>query len=205
MMRLLFTVFIMYLTYPLYGQQVKGLVNNAKTDTMLVLPKDSGTDLKEVAVKGIRNYQQFNLNTRKEFASVFNYKAPTLKDIFIKKSPYTSASYSAFQSSTSSIASINVLSLIGLLNKNHSAETRLQKKLLREEGNNYVDQVFSVGKVRSLTSLQGDSLQLFMTKYAPSTAQAKQMNDYQILLYIKKSYVDFMKDDQDIKIPGDIK
>jgi hypothetical protein len=205
MMRLLFTVFIMYLTYPLYGQQVKGLVNNAKTDTMLILPKDSGTDLKEVAVKGIRNYQQFNLNTRKEFASVFNYKAPTLKDIFIKKSPYTSASYSAFQPSTSSIASINVLSLIGSLNKSHSAETRLQKKLLREEGNNYVDQVFSVGKVRSLTSLQGDSLQLFMTKYAPSTAQAKQMNDYQILLYIKKSYVDFMKDDQDIKIPGDIK
>jgi hypothetical protein len=205
MMRLLFTVFIMYLTYPLYGQQVKRLVNNAKTDTMLVLPKDSGTDLKEVAVKGIRNYQQFNLNTRKESASVFNYKAPTLKDIFIKKSPYTSASYSAFQPSTSSIASINVLSLIGLLNKSHSAETRLQKKLLREEGNNYVDQVFSVGKFRSLTSLQGDSLQLFMTKYAPSTAQAKQMNDYQILFYIKKSYVDFMKDDQDIKIPGDIK
>lgn len=39
----------------------------------------------------------------------------------------------------------------------------------------------------------GDSLQNFMNAYRPSIEEVKQMTDYQLLLYIKKSYDEFIK------------
>ncbi|MBC8987010.1 carboxypeptidase-like regulatory domain-containing protein [Pedobacter sp. N36a] len=167
--------------------------NSSKSDTMLILLKVSPIALQEIAIKGIRNYTQDSLNRRKEFASVFAYKAPKFKDIFITKSANTSAHYSPFQNSTSTLVSVNLLSVIGLLTKNKTPVSKLQKKLLKEEEYNYVDHVFSREKVRSLTSLKGDSLQNFMTEYRPSIEEAKQMTDYRLLLYIKKSYDEFTK------------
>ncbi len=69
----------------------------------------------------------------------------------------------------------------------------MQKQLLNDEEYNYVDHVFSKEKVQSLTSLKGDSLQNFMNEYRPSIKELKQMTDYQLILYIKKSYDTFNK------------
>lgn len=167
--------------------------NRSKTDTLLILLKSSSIVLKEVRVNGIRNYTQDSLNRRKEYAAFYAYKAPKFKDIFITKSPNVSPQYSPFQNSTSSLVGVNLLSVISLLSKNNAPVSKMQKQLLKDEEYNYVDHVFSKEKVQSLTSLKGDSLQNFMNQYRPSVRELKQMTDYQLLLYIKKSYDTFNK------------
>lgn len=167
--------------------------NSSISETLLILLKVSPIALREVTIKGIRNYTQDSLNRRKEFASVFAHKAPKFKDIFINRSTNTSAHYYPFQNSTATLVSVNLLSVIGLLTKNKTPVSKLQEKLLKEEEYNYVDHVFSKQKVQALTSLKGDSLQNFMNEYRPSIEKAKQMTDYQLLLYIKKSYGEFIK------------
>lgn len=167
--------------------------NKPISDTILVLLKSSPIELQEVVIKRSRYYRQDSLDRRKEFASVFSYNAPRFKDVFITKSPDANIQYAPFQNSTSSLVGINLFSVIGLITKKKTPISKLQKKLLKEEEYNYLDHKFSTEKVRSLTSLKGDSLQNFMNKYRPSIEAAKQMTDYQLILYIKKSYDDFIK------------
>jgi hypothetical protein len=164
-----------------------------KTDTMLILLKLSSIMLAEVRINGIRNYTLDSLNRRKEYAAFYAYKARKFKDIFIPKSPNVNTQYSPFQSSTSSLVGVNLLSVIGLLAKNNAPASKMQKKLLKDEEYNYVDHVFSREKVQSITSLKGDSLQNFMNDCRPSIKELKQMTDYQLMLYIKKSYGTFKK------------
>lgn len=184
------TVTVSHLGYEAYHIKHS---NRSKTDTLLIPLKSISIFLEEVRINGIRNYTLDSLNRRKEYAPFFAYKAPKFKDIFITKSPYVSTQYSPFQSSTSSLISINLLSVIGLLSKNKAPVSKMQKQLLKDEEYNYVDHIFSKEKVQSLTSLKGDSLQNFMNEYRPSIKEVKQMTDYQLIIYIKKSYEEFIK------------
>lgn len=167
--------------------------NTSKSDTVLILLKISPIALKEVIVKLSGNYIRDSLSRRKEYASIFAYKAPTFKEIFIPSSPNTPTHYSPFQNSTSSLVSIDLLSVISLFTKNKTATSKMKIKLLKEEEYQYVDHVFSKKKVQSITTLKGDSLQNFMNVYRPSIEEVKQMTSYQLLLYIKKSYDEFIK------------
>lgn len=167
--------------------------NTSKSDTVLILLKISPIALKEVIVKGSRNYIQDSLKRRKDYASIFAYKATAFKDIFIPKLANTPIHYSPFQNSTSSLVSVNLLSVISLLTKNKTATSKMQIKLLKEEEYQYVDHVFSGKKVQAITNLKGDSLKNFINAYRPSIEEVKQMTDYQLLLYIKKSYDEFIK------------
>jgi hypothetical protein len=184
------TVTVTHLGYDLYCFKYG---NCFKTDTMLILLKVASIALQEVRINGIRNYTLDSLNRRKEYAPFFAYKAPKFKDIFITKSPNVSTNYSPFQNSTSTLVSVNLLSVIGLLSKNNAPVSKMQKQLLKDEEYNYVDHVFSREKVQFLTSLKGDTLESFMNEYRPSIKEAKQMTDYQLILYIKKSYDTFNK------------
>lgn len=176
--------------------------NHSNADTLLILLRVSPIALKEVRIHGIRNYTLDSLNRRKEYASFFTYKAPKFKDIFITKSSNIFPQYSPFQKSTSSLVSVNLLSVIGLLSKNNSPVSKMQKQLLKEEEYSYVDHVFSREKVQSLTSLTGDTLLSFMDEYRPSVKAVKQMTDYQLMLYIKKSYDTFNKTHKHENIPS---
>lgn len=167
--------------------------NRSITDTLIILLKNSSIVLEEVRINGIRNYRMDSLNKRKEYAHFFDYKAPKLKDIFITKSPNGSTQYSPFQNSTSSLVSVNLLSVFALLSKNKAPTSKIQKQLIKDEEYNYVNNRFSKEKVQSLTALKGDSLQNFMNEYRPSIQEVKQMTDYQLILYIKKSHETFNK------------
>jgi hypothetical protein len=154
---------------------------------------DTPNVLKEVTIKGIRNYHLDSLNRRKEYASIFDLKSPRFNDIFISKSTNAPLTYSRFQNSTSSLAGINVFSIINLLSRNKTPASKLQKVLLKEEANNYVDRKFSAERIQAITAMKGDSLQIFMNRYRPAVDQAKQMTDYELMMYIKKSHEEFIK------------
>jgi hypothetical protein len=153
--------------------------------------------LQEVRIKAKNKYQFDSLRNRQEFRSVYAYKSPKIQNILVSKSAYVRSPRFADRNinpnSTAAIAGIDVLQFINLLGKDKSQASKLQKTLLAGEDINYVDKVFSKSKISRLTSLKGDQLQRFINKYRPSRVQAEEMSDYEMIIYIKKSYNDFIK------------
>lgn len=153
--------------------------------------------LQEFKVMGMRNYRKDSLQTRLDFKSVFAYKPskPTIKNMFIFRS--VASQPKTFNgrdiNSTSSLLSLDLMPLLSLLGAKKSPVSKLQRRLLKSEEDNYVDQVFSRQQVIALTQLKEDSLENFITRYRPSGPAAKKMTSYEIMTYIKKSYQEFLK------------
>lgn len=189
MLRLIVSLIALGLSNLLYAQHRNGLDTARSIDSVDVI---TSIILKPVNIRGRRDYKLDSISRRREYARVFAYEDPSFKDLFITKTPTKNYQYQPFQSSTSSIVGVDVLSAISFLTKKKNPISKLQKKLLQEENEKYVAQAFSEERVRSLTSLQGDSLQTFIDRYRPSAGLITQMNDYELLLYIKKSYKEFI-------------
>ncbi len=182
----------------------KRVYRKTKSDTLLIYLQQSSILLKDVNVRARHNYRQDSLNVRRQFSSVFDYKAPGLKDMFITTDPYVYIPYNYIDApnNATTILSVNLLAVANLLSKNKAPETKLQKTLLQDEENAYVDHSFSKQKITAITNLKGDSLLNFMDDYRPTIAEAKKMTDYEMVLYIKKSYAEFIKNyKQDEKSP----
>jgi hypothetical protein len=171
------------------------------SDTIRIYLEPNVTALKSVVIIGKHDPKADSIRLRKEFAPVFNYKSTTIKDAFITRDPYV-YKWNDFITSTNNattILSVNLLSVFDLLNRNNAPVSKLQKTLVRQEQYNYVSQVFSKQKVTEITHLKGDSLQTFMDKYRPSVADAKTMSDYEVMIYIKRCYAEFVKPQEDTK------
>lgn len=69
--------------YKLYKLKLN---SKALISTILIELEPTYIILKEVNVKSLRDFKQDSLRNRKLFSSIFNYKAPALKDVFIEKS-----------------------------------------------------------------------------------------------------------------------
>ncbi|HEY4194377.1 MAG TPA: hypothetical protein VGM63_02500 [Mucilaginibacter sp.] len=168
------------------------------SDTIRIYLEPNVTALKSVVIIGKRDPKADSLKFRKDFAQVFDYKAPTFKDAFITRDPnvYKWNDFITSTNNATTILSLNLLSVLDLLNKNNAPVSKLQKTLVREEQYNYVSTVFSKQKVTEITHLKGDSLQTFMDKYRPSVADAKTMTDYEVMIYIKKCYREFTEPEE---------
>jgi hypothetical protein len=168
--------------------------SEAKNDTITVYLHESSIMLGNVNVKARGNYKRDSLALRKQYADVFNYKAPNFADIFSTVDPYvyTLPTYNTGDNATM-IVNVNLLTLADLLTKKKAPTTKLQQTLLEDEADKYVDQHFSPSRIVEMTGLRGDSLKSFIFMYRPTVQQTKKMNDYQMGLYIKKSYQDFLK------------
>ncbi|WP_216846736.1 carboxypeptidase-like regulatory domain-containing protein [Mucilaginibacter sp. L196] len=166
-------------------------VYNVHADTIYVEPVL--IQLQDVNVR-TRNYKTDSLNLRKEFAGTFNYQKPALKDFLKNNLPtYTTDDHGSAYNDNSSIGGLNLLSIVSLFGRNKTPSAKLQKQLQDDEESNYVDHKFSKSKVEVITHMQGDSLQDFMDSYRPTITRLKQMTDYELLIYIKDSYTEFIK------------
>jgi hypothetical protein len=70
---------------------------------------------------------------------------------------------------------------------------RLEKRLLKEEQDYYVDFRYNKDYVAKITRLQGDSLKTFMKKYRPSYDYCRKAATVDILVYINDCYKQFVK------------
>lgn len=161
-------------------------------DTLLITLQPLSLMLNQVTVKALRIYKLDSLKNRAFYSSVFNYKAPAFTDIFTKKPVAAYVPYTVTPNNTTEILSINVLSLIALAGKNKMPLSKLQKTLLKDEEVSYTNRVFSKEKVSSITNLKDDSLQKFMELYRPTIQQLKKMSAYDVLMYIKQRYHEFL-------------
>jgi len=169
------------------------IINRVIVDSLVIKLEQNSVQLREVTIKGINNYKMDSLRRRNEFAKLFNYKSPAFKDIFIPKASYSNVpyGYNTALNNTTSILSINLLSAIGLINKGNAPLSKLQKVLIKDEEDRYVDHIFSKRKVTSLTTLKDDSLSEFMNKYRPAAMELRKMTEYDLILYIKNKYKQF--------------
>jgi hypothetical protein len=165
------------------------------TDTMWVYLKQAAIVLNEVQIYTNRNYKLDSLKLRKEYAGAFVYKGPNFSDMFIEKAWRKDEYIPSFTNprSTASMVSLNLLHVASLFGKKKVQNTRLKETLLRDEELNYVDHVFSNDKVESITGLNGEQLIKFMDIYRPTVLSLKKMTGYELTVYIKKSYEEFMK------------
>lgn len=149
-------------------------VNALDTTTVYLSPLQSS--LQEVIVKG-RNYRKDSLFLRQQFAKQFNFRGPTVTDVFTQyKSPYEAPS-----------VSIGVSTLVAALTKKMSKDYKLQQKMLRYEKERFIDDRFNEDLVRRVTALQADSLAHFMRDYRPTQAFLQTCTEYELLLYIKNN------------------
>lgn len=175
-------------------REVKHIVYNTNHDNLVIYMEQTTILLDEVKVNAFRNYKADSLKFREEFAKAFNYSKPKFKDIFIAKNYSSNVPRPYYQAnnSTASLISIDVLSVISLLGKNQTPQSKLQQKLIKEEEERYLDNTFSKRMIQNLTGLEGDSLQIFMQLYRPNIDTAKNMSEYEIIMYIKNSYREYI-------------
>jgi hypothetical protein len=165
-------------------------------DTLRIYLKQDPIALQEILIKGKRNYKLDSLNLRKEYASAFAYKGPSFTDMFIEKGGRKNDYVPSFTNprSTASLVSLNLFQVASLFGKKKVQNTRLKQTLIRAEQLNYVDEVFSKDKVQSLTGLkEEEALIKFMNLYRPSIVTLKKMTSYELTVYIKKCYEEFLK------------
>lgn len=170
-------------------------VSNVHSDTLTIYLHQGSIMLRDVNIRARHNYKQDSINLRKQFASTFDYKAPTFKDMFATVDPYIYVPYDYITSPNNAtmVVNVNLLSVVSLLSKKKAPQSKLQHTLLEDEANNYVDQRFTKERITAVTGMKGDSLTAFVMLYRPATEQTNKMNDYQMMLYIKKCYAEFVK------------
>jgi hypothetical protein len=71
------------------------------------------------------------------------------------------------------------------------AQRKLKKRLLKEEQETYIDYLFSINWVASLTGLKDDSLHMFYYRYRPSYIFCKATDKHSMVVYISDSLKEF--------------
>jgi hypothetical protein len=140
--------------------------------------------LNMVTVRGDRNFKKDSIENRITYAKQFNYKGPTVMDVFTgnpNKQP-------------GDLISINPLLLMAVLTKKSTPEYKFNKILIRDEQADYLDRKFNRGIVSRITHLRGDTLSEFLIRYRPTYQFAKKSTDYDMEIYIKESYQNFQKE-----------
>ena len=165
--------------------------NNADIEVRVFMKKNI-TVLNSVVILALGKYETDSIKIRNEFSSAFSYKKLTWKDLFIAKSRNYSRSLSQ-TNSYNSLIGINLLQFAAFLSGNKAPVLKLQKKLLKDEEENYVDKMFSEGKISAITSLNGDSLKSFIIRFRPSVSTTRQLTEYEMIEYIKKSYSEYVQ------------
>ena len=134
-------------------------------------------DLPEVKVRN--NYYKFDsLQNRKEYARIFDFKKPTLR---LSTNP------------TYNPGGLSVgFDLDEIINMFRTRRNRsilsLQKRLLEQEDDKYVNSRFTKPFVRKITKLSSPELDTFMVRYRPEAEVVRLLNDLELGYYIQQSF-----------------
>jgi hypothetical protein len=131
-------------------------------------------ELPNVTVKN-RNYLLDSIQNRKDYAKIFNYKKPSLR---LSTNPnYTPGGVGAAFDLTELINMFRV-------KRNRQIEA-LQRRLLQQEQDKYIDKRFSRLFVSKVTGWQGEYLDSFMLFYRPAYEFLLTVNDLELGMYIQ--------------------
>jgi len=164
-----------------------------RPDTILVLLVPNAVMLNNVTINSKRNTKLDSLNARKEFANIFNYKAPTLTDAFLTVDPYEYRPdhFMTSEHTTAAIVGVDLLAIASLFGDTKTHNQNVREIALKDEEIRYVDTRFSPKKITTITGLQDKALRDFIVAYRPAIARIRAMTDYDLMVYIKNCYAKF--------------
>lgn len=137
-------------------------------------------DLPEVRVRS-RNYRLDSIENRREYAKYFNFKKPTLS---LSKNPN-------FNPGGVSVG-LDLQEIINIFRfKRNRSLAALQKRLIQQEQDKYIDYRFNKSFVRKLTKLQQPELDSFMNVYRPDYEVLKTLNDIEFGYTIQKNFAQY--------------
>jgi hypothetical protein len=135
------------------------------------------TDLPEVKVRN-SYYKLDSLQNRKDYAKIFDFKKPTLR---LSGNPGYNPGGLTVGFDLDEI--INMFRV-----KRNRSILSLQKRLIDQEHEKYVNNRFSKQFVRKLTKLQSPELDTFMNRYRPDYEMVTKLNDLELGYYIENSF-----------------
>lgn len=80
---------------------------------------------------------------------------------------------------------------------------RTNKFIKQELENIEVDQIFNKNSIQGIIDLNDEELENFIVRYRPSLSETKNWNTYDLHVYVKNSYADFIKNPVLTKLPTD--
>jgi hypothetical protein len=134
-------------------------------------------ELQAVRVGEFNNYQLDSMDRRKEYAWVYEHD----------NTPHIAKDRQGAD---------GVGVTMNIFRKTSSADKQrihLEKRLQKEEEDDYVDYRYNTDYVTKITHLKGDSLKQFMQRYRPSYDYCRKAANVDILVYINDSYKLYMK------------
>ena len=137
-------------------------------------------ELPGVTVKN-RNYLLDSIQNRKDYAKVFNYRKPTLR---LSTNPnYTPGGIGA-------AFDLNEIINMFRFKRNRQIEA-LQRRLIQQEQDKYIDKRFNKRFITKITGMQGAVLDSFMVFYRPPYDFLLTVNDLELGMYIEESTIHF--------------
>ncbi len=135
-------------------------------------------DLPEVRVRN-SNYKLDSIQNRNDYAKYFNFKKPSIQ---------LNKGGTGFGPSGYTVG-LDLDEIINMFRfrRNRNLEA-LQRRLVEQEQNKYVDHRYSKQFVRKITKLQSPELEAFMQRYKPNYDFLLMLNDLELGYYIEKCY-----------------
>lgn len=138
-------------------------------------------ELPEVKVRN-SYYKLDSIQNRQDYAKVFNFRKPGIS--ISRGAPgYNPGGLTA---------GFDLDEIINMFRvKRNRSILNLQKRLLDEEQEKYVNRRFSKAFVRKLTKLQSPELDTFMARYRPDYAIVTLLNDLELGYYIQQNFIEY--------------
>jgi hypothetical protein len=133
-------------------------------------------ELPEVKVRN--NYYRFDsIQNRKDYAKIFDFRKPGLR--VVGNNTYNPGATAGF----------DLVEIINMFRfKRNQSILSLQKRLVEQEHEKYVNNRFSKQFVRKITKLQSPELDTFMNRYRPNYELVTQLNELELGYYIQTSF-----------------
>ena len=140
----------------------------------------NGIDLPEVRVRN-NNYRMDSIQNRYDYAKYFNYQAPGLK---------LANNASLINPSGGLSIGFDLVEMINMFRfKRNRNLGYLQKRLISQEQEKYVNYRFTKRFVQKITHLEGENLVQFMNFCKPSYEVLGLLNDLELGYYIQQKYL----------------
>jgi len=154
----------------------------SNTDAFNIQTFLNAYNLPDVSVRN-RNYRLDSIQNRQDYAKIFNFRKPGLR-LSDGPSGYNPGSVTV---------SLDLDEIINLFRRkrNQSIES-LQRRLIQQEQDAYIDHRFNKGFVKKITGLSSPQLDSFMVKYRPDYDILKMLNDLEFGYYIEQCYRQYM-------------
>ena len=183
-------------TFPSYRRVVLSTDSLEGLTAIFVEMVESSIPIEEITVKRTK----VKRDTFKFKSDLGIPKLPKYREIVLDRSRISNQPSLKSSGSTSSLITIDLLSLSRMLFKRKEKVSTEPSMEADEITLQYIDMGFKLELIEELTGLKGDEALVFQNTYRPTIGDFRKMTEIDIRVYIKKCYEEFQV--QKLRLPS---